>query len=166
MRAREPKLLADHNVSKNGEHLVKLMEALPDGGSPADVPEELRPASGFANCYCRLWWNRPSTTITRNLGCVSSSRCVHPKQPRPLSTREGARLQGFPDDYIFYGSRSEKNLQIGNAVPTFLSQAIKEAVKNYLQENDKGQIVTDKIVDIVDFSKNNKVKNIQPTLFD
>jgi hypothetical protein len=97
---------------------------------------------------------------------VSSSRCVHPKQPRPLSTREGARLQGFPDDYIFYGSRSEKNLQIGNAVPTFLSQAIKEAVKNYLQENDKGQIVTDKIVEIVDFSKNNKVKNIQPTLFD
>ena len=166
MRAREPKLLADHNVSKNGEHLVKLMEALPDGGSPADVPEELRPASGFANCYCRLWWNRPSTTITRNLGCVSSSRCVHPKQPRPLSTREGARLQGFPDDYIFYGSRSEKNLQIGNAVPTFLSQAIKEAVKNYLQENDNGQIVTDKIIEIVDFSKNNKVKNIQPTLFD
>ena len=72
----------------------------------------------------------------------------------------------FLDDYIFYGSRSEKNLQIGNAVPTFLSQAIKEAVKTYLQENDNGQIVTDKIIEIVDFSKNNKVKNIQPTLFD
>ena len=51
-------------------------------------------------------------------------------------------------------------------MPTFLSQAIKEAVKNYLQENDNGQIVTDKIIEIVDFSKNNKVKNIQPTLFD
>lgn len=129
--------LRDHNVPKNGEHLVRLMEALPDGGSPNDVEESLRPKSGFANTYCRLWWNKPSTTITRNLGCVSSSRCIHPRQPRPLSTREGARLQGFPDDYVFYGSRSERNLQIGNAVPTFLSLAIKESVKGYLDKYDR-----------------------------
>ena len=137
MRQNAPEVLMDHNVSRNGEHLVRLMEALPDGGSPADVPKELRPTSGFANCYCRLWWNKPSTTITRNLGCVSSSRCVHPKQPRPLSTREGARLQGFPDDYQFFGTRSERNLQIGNAVPTFLSRAIKDSVKTYLKENNR-----------------------------
>ena len=137
MRQNAPDVLMDHNVSRNGEHLVRLMEALPDGGSPADVPKELRPTSGFANCYCRLWWNKPSTTITRNLGCVSSSRCVHPKQPRPLSTREGARLQGFPDDYQFFGTRSERNLQIGNAVPTFLSRAIKDSVKTYLKENNR-----------------------------
>lgn len=137
MRQNAPDVLMDHNVSRNGEHLVRLMEALPDGGSPADVPKELRPSSGFANCYCRLWWNKPSTTITRNLGCVSSSRCVHPKQPRPLSTREGARLQGFPDDYQFFGTRSERNLQIGNAVPTFLSKAIKDSVKIYLKENNR-----------------------------
>lgn len=143
MRANAAALLQDHNVPKNGEHLVRLMEALPDGGSPEDVPSELRPQSGFANCYCRLWWDKPSTTITRNLGCVSSSRCVHPKQPRALSTREGARLQGFPDDYQFYGTRSERNLQIGNAVPTFLARAIKDAIKTYLQENDHGQSVAD-----------------------
>lgn len=77
------------------------MEALPEGGSPKDIPEELRPKSGFGNTYCRLWWNKPSTTITRNLGTPSSSRCIHPRDPRPLTTREGARLQGFPDDYIF-----------------------------------------------------------------
>ena len=141
MRENAPSKLMDHNVSKNGEHLIKLMEALPDGGSPMDIAEELRPTSGFANCYCRLWWNKPSTTITRNLGCVSSSRCVHPKQPRPLSTREGARLQGFPDNYYFYGTRSERNLQIGNAVPTFLSTAIKNSVKEHLT-NNKSSIST------------------------
>ena len=65
-------------------------------------------------------------------GCVSSSRCVHPRDPRPLSTREGARLQGFPDDYIFCGKRGDKHLQIGNAVPTFLSRAIKDSVKSYM----------------------------------
>lgn len=134
MREDAPAELMDHNVSKNGAHLVKLMESLPDGGSPMDVAEELRPTSGFANCYCRLWWNKPSTTVTSNFSCVSSSRCIHPKQPRPLSTREGARLQGFPDNYIFYGTRSDRNLQIGNAVPTFLSKAIKDSVKEHLQK--------------------------------
>ena len=42
------------------------MENLPDGGTPQDLPQEMRPSSGFANTYCRLWWNRPSTTLTRN----------------------------------------------------------------------------------------------------
>jgi DNA (cytosine-5)-methyltransferase 1 len=161
MRQNASGVLMDHNVSRNGEHLVRLMEALPDGGSPADVPEELRPNSGFANCYCRLWWDKPSTTITRNLGCVSSSRCVHPKQPRPLSTREGARLQGFPDDYQFFGTRSERNLQIGNAVPTFLSRAIKDSVKAYLFENNR-DLTADELNNNV---KVKKEKHIQQELF-
>lgn len=132
MRANAPEEIADHEVPKNNEKMVSLMNALPDGGSPEDIPEELRPKSGFKNTYCRLWWNKPCTTITRNLGCPSSSRCIHPKQPRSLSTREGARIQGFPDDYKFYGPRGDRNLQIGNAVPTFLSIAIKDAIKTYL----------------------------------
>lgn len=136
MRANAPDEIEEHEVPKNNARLVALMEALPDGGTPRDIPEELRPTSGFANCYCRLWWDKPSTTITRNLGCPSSSRCVHPRDPRPLSTREGARLQGFPDDYIFCGKRGDKHLQIGNAVPTFLSIAIKDAVKSYLNGED------------------------------
>lgn len=132
MRKDAPPRIADHETSKNNDRMIAIMKALPDGGSPKDIPEELRPKSGFANTYCRLWWNRPSTTITRNLGCPSSSRCIHPKDARPLTTREGARLQGFPDNYIFCGSRAEKHLQIGNAVPTFLSVAIKDSVKKCL----------------------------------
>lgn len=134
MRKNAPKSILDHEVPKNNPKLVRLMEALPDGGTPMDLPEEMRPTSGFANTYCKLWWEKPSTTITRNLSCPSSSRCIHPRSARPLSTREGARIQGFPDDYQFYGSRSEKNLQIGNAVPTFLSTALKGSVKRYLSE--------------------------------
>ncbi len=131
MRSNAPPLLMDHNAPKNNSKLVKMMELLLDGGSPNDLPEELRPNSGFANTYCRLWWDRPSTTITRNLSTPSSSRCIHPRAPRPLTTREGARIQGFPDDYIFYGSRSDRNLQIGNAVPTFLSIALKNSIKEH-----------------------------------
>jgi len=128
MRKHAPAKLMDHNAPKNNARLIKLMELLPDGGTPDDLPQELRPSSGFKNTYCRLWWNRPATTITRNLSTPSSSRCIHPKAPRPLTTREGARIQCFPDDYRFYGSRSDRNLQVGNAVPTFLSTTLAKAI--------------------------------------
>lgn len=133
MRKNAPSELMDHNAPKNNHKLIKIMEQLPDGGTPLDLPKELRPKSGFANTYCRLWWNKPSTTITRNFSTPSSSRCIHPRAPRPLTTREGARIQCFPDNYIFYGSRSEKNLQIGNAVPTLVSIAIKNSVLEHIK---------------------------------
>ena len=135
MRLNAPEKLMDHNSPKNNDKLVAIMENLPDGGTPLDLPEIMRPKSGFANTYCRLWWNKPSTTITRNLSTPSSSRCIHPKAPRPLTTREGARIQCFPDNYIFYGSRNDRNLQIGNAVPTFLSFALKESIKKHFSDN-------------------------------
>lgn len=134
MRNKAPAKLMDHNSPKNNPKLVKIMELLPDGGSPKDLPEELRPRSGFQNTYSRLWWNRPCTTITRNLSTPSSLRCIHPRAARPLTTREGARIQCFPDNYQFYGSRADRNLQIGNAVPTFLSIAIKNSIKDYLAD--------------------------------
>ncbi len=143
MRQNDPKKLMDHNAPNNNAKLVKIMELLPDGGTPEDLPVDIRPSSGFKNTYCRLWWNRPSTTITRNLSTPSSSRCIHPKAPRPLTTREGARIQCFPDDYVFYGSRTDRNLQIGNAVPTFLSNALAKAILlNFQEEQDEqyGQI--------------------------
>lgn len=130
MRKNAPEKVMDHNSPKNNDRLVRMMELLPDGGTPEDLPEFLRPKSGFKNTYCRLWWKRPSTTITRNLSTPSSSRCIHPKAPRSLTTREGARIQCFPDDYKYYGSRGDRNLQIGNAVPTFLSNAVAKAILN------------------------------------
>ena len=128
MRANAPKKLLEQNAPKHNAKLVKIMELLPDGGTPQDLPISLRPTSGFKNTYCRLWWKRAATTITRNLSTPSSSRCIHPKAPRALTTREGARLQCFPDSYQFYGTRSDKNIQIGNAVPTFLSHALAQAI--------------------------------------
>jgi len=136
MRKNAPTKLMDHNSPNNNENLVKIMELLPDGGTPEDLPENMRPISGFKNTYCRLWWKRPATTITRNLSTPSSSRCIHPKAPRPLTTREGARIQCFPDDYQFYGSKSDRNLQIGNAVPTFLSNALAKAILDTFKLSD------------------------------
>ncbi len=123
-------ILEEHFSPKNGEHLIKIMQALKDGGSKNDLPEEIRPKSGYGNTYAKLWWEKPSTTVTRNFACPSSSRCIHPRDSRALSIREGARLQSFPDNYKFYGSDTIKRLQIGNAVPPLLSIAIaKEILK-------------------------------------
>ena len=161
MRKKNSEILNDHNTPKNSEHLVKIMELLPDGGSPLDLPEDLRPKSGFANTYCRLWWERPSTTITRNLSTPSSSRCIHPKAPRPLTTREGARLQGFPDHYIFYGSRSDKNLQIGNAVPTFLSVRLMEEMKKIFRQ--KTSSINSAIQNLESKNRNKRKLSESPT---
>ena len=124
----------EENVAPtNGAHLVRIMEALPDGGSKDDLPEEIRPKSGYGNTYAKMWWKRPAPTVTRNFATPSSSRCVHPRDSRAMTTREGARLQSFPDDYKFYGSRSTKNLEIGNAVPPLLSIALAKEVEKVIK---------------------------------
>ena len=125
--------IEENQAPTNGAHLIRIMEALPDGGSKDDLPEEIRPKSGYGNTYAKMWWKKPAPTVTRNFATPSSSRCVHPRDSRAMTTREGARLQSFPDDYKFYGSRSTKNLEIGNAVPPLLSIAIAKEVEKLLK---------------------------------
>jgi len=120
--------LTEHNCANYGDKMREILRLIPPGGSIEDIPPALRPASCFKNTYARLVSDRPSPTITRNFGTPSSSRCVHPLQNRALSTREGARLQSFPDSYVFHGSKGMKNLQIGNAVPPLLAERLAEAV--------------------------------------
>lgn len=126
--------LTEHKAPNNGAHLIKIMETLKDGQSKDDLPEEIRPKSGYGNTYAKLWWEKPSTTITRNFACPSSSRCIHPRDSRAMSIREGARLQSFPDNYVFYGSDSMKRLEIGNAVPPLLSTAIAKQILKAMKE--------------------------------
>ena len=129
------KTLTEHNAANYGEKMQEILRIIPEGGGIKDLPERLRPKSAYCNTYARLLPNEPSPTITRNFGTPSSSRCVHPYQPRALSTREGARLQGFPDTYKFVGGKQSKNLQIGNAVPTILGEAIANAVASALRKS-------------------------------
>ena len=128
------KILTHHKSPKNNPKLIKLMKALPDGGTPEDVHIDLRPTSGFKNTYCKLWWNKPSTTITRNFSTPSSSRCIHPIDPRPLTPREAMRLQSFPDNYKFFGSKTSINLQVGNAVPPILSKHLANSILKTLKD--------------------------------
>lgn len=136
LRGNQAELL-EHNAANYGVKMQEILRIIPEGGSIKDLPMRLRPKSAYCNTYARLLPNEPSPTITRNFGTPSSSRCIHPYQPRALSTREGARLQGFPDNYRFIGGKQSKNLQIGNAVPPILGEAIANMVRKALEEYDE-----------------------------
>ncbi len=127
--------LTEHNSSNYGDKMQKIMSLIPKNGTVKDLPKELQPKSFFGNTYARLDYDKPAPTITRNFGTPSSSRCIHPEQNRALSTREGARIQGFPDNYVFVGSKTSKNLQIGNAVPIALSDALGKEISKSLKKS-------------------------------
>ncbi|MDE6473246.1 MAG: DNA cytosine methyltransferase, partial [Ureaplasma sp.] len=79
----------------------------------------------FSDAWRKLDYNKPSFTVKENHGGVH----IHPELPRVLTPRELARLQSFPDDFIFLGSKSEILKQIGNAVPCKLSLEIAKIIK-------------------------------------
>jgi DNA (cytosine-5)-methyltransferase 1 len=72
----------------------------------------------------RLWWDRPSVTIRTEFFKPEKGRYLHPTADRPITHREAARLQAFPDDFVFEGTKIEVARQIGNAVPVGLAAAL------------------------------------------
>ncbi|OZV69731.1 DNA cytosine methyltransferase [Winogradskyella aurantia] len=85
----------------------------------------------FKDTFGRLWWNKPSPTITTKFFSISNGRFVHPEEDRALSIREGATLQSFPKDYIFKTMSIAKTARmIGNAVPPKYAEAIGRAIIN------------------------------------
>lgn len=86
----------------------------------------------FKDRYFRLYADKPSRTITAHLKMDGHSH-IHPFQNRSLTPREAARLQSFPDDYLFLGSYLDTFMQIGNAVPPLLSEAISNELLKYIE---------------------------------
>ena len=116
--------LQGHTVSNHPPHLVKAISFIPDGGNRLAIPDEFQPASGFHNSYSRLSSKAPAVAITSNMGKPSATRCIHPFQHRGLTAREGARLQSFSDSFHFSGGVVSQRLQVANAVPPLLAEAI------------------------------------------
>ena len=95
-----------------------------------ETPEGKSLYKGYSDAWKKCPWNEPSCTIKENHGGVN----LHPKLPRVLTAREMARLQSFPDDFIFEGKKNKQLVQIGNAVPPLLGKAIGLAVR--ISNND------------------------------
>jgi len=88
----------------------------------------LRKKSGGTDLFGRLWWDRPAFTIRTEFFKPEKGRYLHPRQHRPITHREAARLQSFPDEFVFTGSKIEIARQIGNAVPPRLAARVADVV--------------------------------------
>lgn len=89
--------------------------------------------SGGTDLFGRMWWDRPSVTIRTEFYKPEKGRYLHPEQHRPITHREGARLQSFPDSFVFHGSKIRIARQIGNAVPPLLAQRMAESIDELIR---------------------------------
>lgn len=92
----------------------------------------IRKTLGGTDLFGRLWWDRPAFTIRTEFYKPEKGRYLHPEQHRPITHREAARFQSFPDDFVFVGSKVEIARQIGNAVPPRLAASVAGVVADYL----------------------------------
>lgn len=114
------------------EKKKKILDIIPPGGCWRDLPEKLQKEYMGASFYMgggktgmarRLSWDEPSLTLTCSPAQKQTERC-HPEETRPLTVREYARIQAFPDSWKFAGSVAQQYKQIGNAVPVNLGYHI------------------------------------------
>ncbi len=125
----------------------KIMQLIPPGGCWRDLPEKLQKEYMGASFFMdggktgmarRLSWDEPSLTLTCSPAQKQTERC-HPEETRPLSIREYARIQTFPDNWKFSGSVTQQYKQIGNAVPVnlgyYIGDTIIKMLNNEIEED-------------------------------
>lgn len=130
MRARS-KNVRNHIGSIPIEKTRKMISLVPEGKNYKALPEKYQGIYKYHEALTRYNSKKPSLTI--NTGHRSH---FHYKWNRIPTVRESARLQSFPDDFIFYGNKSEQYRQVGNAVPPMLGQVVAEAILPYLKDGE------------------------------
>lgn len=125
------------------EERLKFLRLVPEGGNWRDLPKEIQPIAmggawesggGKAGFYRRLSYAQPSPTVVTSPVQKATMMC-HPTKDRPLSVKEYARIQQFPDDWMIEGTISNQYKQIGNAVPVGLAEAIGKALISVAEGN-------------------------------
>lgn len=124
---------------------AEILAKVPAGGYWKDLPDALQReymqksyylGGGKTGMARRLSWDEPSLTLTCSPAQKQTERC-HPEETRPLTVREYARIQTFPDDWQFEGSQAAQYKQIGNAVPVNLAHAVGRSLIRLLNDMEK-----------------------------
>ena len=110
----------NHIRTRHKEDMKERLSAVPEGKSLYD---------NYSDSWKKCPWNEASCTIKENHGGVN----IHPIEPRVITVREMARLQSFPDDFIFKGSKAKQMVQLGNAVPPLMAKAIALGIKKTIE---------------------------------
>lgn len=133
LQLRNSKVLYNHVTTATTPDALERFKAIPQGGNFHSLPAELKTTYSDSartqnTIYLRLKYNEPSGTVVN----VRKSMWIHPVHHRALSIREAARLQTFPDSFVFCGSKDSQYQQVGNAVPPILAKALAEHLCGYL----------------------------------
>lgn len=139
-----PFLTRELHVGRKYEEISRRrFRAIPEGGNRFDLPFNLQAPcwrshkTGSADVMGRLRWDRPSVTIRTEFFKPEKGRYIHPTEPRAITHHEAARIQGFPDDYLWVGTKVAIARQIGNAVPIPLGSAIAHMLIEALSAIDR-----------------------------
>lgn len=119
----------NHIATKHSATALKRLKLIPKGGGRNDLPKEHLTKSVFSGTWTRLVEDEPSNTITTRFDTPSSGLFTHPYLNRCITVREAARLQSFPDSFIFYGTKGSQMKQVGNAVPPLLANEMAKFIK-------------------------------------
>lgn len=131
MRKHSSKVL-NHIAAKHSEKVTNTIALVPDGGNYKNLPEELRNTRNFNVAWTRFASWKPAPTID-----TGHRHHFHYKYNRVPTVRESARLQSFPDDFIFYGSKTQQFRQVGNAVPPLMARQIANSLLEYLRKSEE-----------------------------
>ena len=118
---------------------IDRYRAIPEGGNRFDIPDHLlsrcwrEHQTGSFDVMGRLRWDSPAVTIRTEFNKPEKGRYLHPEADRPITHLEAARLQGFPDAYVWAGSKTAIARQIGNAVPIPLATALARHIRQQLK---------------------------------
>ena len=121
-------VVKNHIAAAHSEKVKHIISLVPDGGNYKDLPEEYINTRNFHVAWTRFRSDKPAPTID-----TGHRHHFHYKYNRVPTVRECARLQSFPDDFIFEGNKTQQFRQVGNAVPPLMAQAIAEALIKYLE---------------------------------
>ncbi len=130
MRQNSRKLF-NHQATNHNQIALTKLKMIPPEGNKSSLPPELHGKQQFGTTWARLKWQEASPTIDTRFDTPSNGCNSHPELHRAITPREAARLQSFPDDFVFYGKKTEICKQIGNAVPPKLAFALASALKQY-----------------------------------
>ncbi len=128
-----------HKSASHKQSTLDVIRQVPHNGGnrPAGVgPKCLDKTNGFSDTYGRLYWDRPSITITHYARNPASGRYTHPEQDRGLTAREAALLQSFPNGFEFTGKSDDIYRQIGEAVPPMLAAGVASNILVELLSNE------------------------------
>lgn len=133
--------LHNHVATAHSKGALHKLSLIPAEKGKEYLPKELLGNQKFKTTWSRLEWDKPSPTIDTRFDTPSNGKNSHPYLHRAITPREAARIQSFPDSFVFVGSKTEICRQIGNAVPPLLARAIGAALSQQYASRDETVVV-------------------------